>query len=227
LLDGQAIAAKLSKQITQRTNGIKVSVEKYNASLSSWKEKVDGMPEPLKFDDVKDPQCSIFADFRGNSSNQDGVPFSVKRNVIDLYHLIERCKEEVSYLNMEIVRLVKYYENRVSVLERFLHSHVDDTSVYIKGMKCVARRQIREEKNKLYGLGSIFKDNLPMEFQSSLPECEFKFEATRTLNVFSAEISTNSEELEIVNSDNDDINDEDHDEEFALVLDLSDDEEYI
>ena len=34
-LDGQAIATKVSKQITQRTNSLKVAVEKYNAALAA------------------------------------------------------------------------------------------------------------------------------------------------------------------------------------------------
>ena len=55
-------------------------------------------------------------------------------------------KEEVSFLNVEMVRLVKYYENRVFMLERFLDSYVDDTSIYTKGMKCVVRKQICKKK---------------------------------------------------------------------------------
>ena len=78
--------------------------------------------------------------------------------------------------------------------------------------------------NKLYAFGSIFRDNLPIEIQSSLLQSEFKFETMRLVNVFSPEISANSKELEMVNNDN--MNKEEYEEEIPLILDLSDDEEY-
>ena len=216
--------AKLSKQITQKSNTIKVFVKKYNAALAS--QRVDGMPEALKFDDVKDPQSKIFSDFQTNSSSQDSVPFSVKQNVIDLYHLIERCREEKSYLNLEMVRLVTYHKTRVSILETFLISHEDETSVYIKGVNCVVQKQICEENNKLHAIGSILSDNIPIEMQSSFPQFQCKFQATKPLNELSPETLTDNEQHEMVYSDSDNnIDEEEYEEQFDLVLDLSEDEE--
>lgn len=77
-------------------------------------------------------------------------------------------------------------------------------------------------KNKRYAVGLILKENLSFEIQSSLPQSEFNIEATRT-SVFIRAISTDSEELKKVNCDSDDMNEEEYEKQFALVLDLSDD----
>ena len=45
----------LSKQITKTTNTLKVSVEKYNDSLTSWHDRVQGLFSCLDFENVKDP----------------------------------------------------------------------------------------------------------------------------------------------------------------------------
>ena len=108
-IDGQAIATKLSKQITQRTNFLKVAVEKYNASLGVWKDRVNGLHEELDFDTVKDPESEVLKEFGRNISNKDQVPYSVRRNIIDLHNFIERCKEEISYLDVKTVRLVNHH----------------------------------------------------------------------------------------------------------------------
>lgn len=42
-VDGQDIATKLSKQITQRTNSIRSSVVKYNAGLAFWNDQFEGL----------------------------------------------------------------------------------------------------------------------------------------------------------------------------------------
>ena len=98
----------LSRVITQMTNSIKVAVTKYNAALSFWKNRVEGLPEAMKFDEMKDSESPIYEHFRAASSTMDEVPFVVKRNAIDLHNYVERCKEENEYLNDEMVRLIKH-----------------------------------------------------------------------------------------------------------------------
>ena len=81
------------------------------------------------------------------------------------------------------------------------------------------------KKNKRYAVGLILRENFSFEIQSSLPQSEFYIKATRT-SVFIQTISTDSEELKIVNCDSDDMNEEEYEKQFPLVLDLSDDEAY-
>ena len=49
----------------------------------------------------------MYEDFKFVAHEQ--VPFSIKRTVIDLHHLTDRCEEEMELLEIEIARLVNYY----------------------------------------------------------------------------------------------------------------------
>ena len=175
-LDGQAIATKVSKHITQRTNSLKVAVEKYNAALAAWKDRLNGLPEELDFDTMKDPECEVFQDFRGNISSEDQVPFFVRRNVIDLHNFIERCKEELSYLDVETLRLVHYHVAEKSRFEELVREYSGNTLVYFGGINCILEKRKYEVENRLYAIGSIFGDRLPVEVISTIPqvECEHR-----------------------------------------------------
>ena len=172
----------MSKQISQRTNAIRVTVKKYNAALASWKDQVEGLPEEINFDNVKDPESTIFQQFQVNVPDQEQLPYSVKRTVIDLHHFIERCKEEMAYLNSEMQRLIQHHENQKSKYQEFINNHADDAAVYVRGLVCISRERIREEENKLFALGSLFGNELPVEVRSSLPQTQSTFESMITVN---------------------------------------------
>lgn len=221
-VDGQEIAAKVSKQITQRTNSLKIAVEKYNASLAAWKNKVDGLPEELDFDGVKDPESNVFDDFRGNTHVENQVPqvpFPVRRSVIDLHNFVERCKEELSYLHVEMVRLVSYHVTEKARFQEWIDENSDDTLVYVRGINCVLERKKREEDNKLCSVGSKYGNFLPFEVVSSIPQFEYKF--------VSIDTTTDSVATELFQSDqseDEDSDDEDSDKDICLMLESSEDE---
>ena len=217
-LDGQAIATKLSKKITKTTNSIKVAVDKYNAALASWKDRVEGLPEEIEFDKVKDPESHVFLDFRKDRPlNKDEVPFAVKRTVIDLHHFTKRCKEEIHYLDIEMLRLVKHHENRKAYFQKFIHENTDETALHVRGLKCILQKRIREQENKLYVLGSLFCDHLPVEIQPSIPKTEYKFDSIMTCRDFNIEMLEGYEEHEVIETDDE--------EELSSILGISGDEE--
>ena len=69
------------------------------------------MPEPMTFDDVKDLEFPTYHHLRVTASTEDKIPLEVKRSAIDLHNFVERCKEEILYLDEEMVRLVEYFHN--------------------------------------------------------------------------------------------------------------------
>ena len=172
-VDGQDIAAKLSKQITQRTNSIRSSVVKYNAGLAFWNDQFEGLPEALQFDEVKDPESEFYLHFRGASSGD--IPLSVKRKVIDLHNFVCRCKEEINYLELEMKRLVLHYESEKTKFQAFIDEHDEDPSVSITGLKCLLQQRIYECDNKLSTLRSQFSIHLPDEILSDISDKEYKF----------------------------------------------------
>ncbi|XP_028404241.1 uncharacterized protein LOC114537187 isoform X4 [Dendronephthya gigantea] len=215
--DGQAIAEKVSKQITQRTNSAKVVVEKYNASLAAWKDNVTGLPEELEFDKVKDPESDLYKDFRESTLSEDQVPYSVKKSAIDLHNFIERCKEETSYLKTEMCRLVTYHQTQKSSFLEWLKDNNDSSStVLIRGIRCILQRKILEEENKLIVLGATFGNHLPDNVSSSIPKIEWSHESTMpsTKHVFE-----NLDQLDDQREQS-----EEQDDEILSILDSSDDE---
>ncbi|XP_028411455.1 uncharacterized protein LOC114534011 isoform X3 [Dendronephthya gigantea] len=214
---GQAIAEKVSKQITQRTNSAKVVVEKYNASLAAWKDNVTGLPEELEFDKVKDPESDLYKDFRESTLSEDQVPYSVKKSAIDLHNFIERCKEETSYLKTEMCRLVTYHQTQKSSFLEWLKDNNDSSStVLIRGIRCILQRKILEEENKLIVLGATFGNHLPDNVSSSIPKIEWSHESTMpsTKHVFE-----NLDQLDDQREQS-----EEQDDEILSILDSSDDE---
>ena len=220
-LDGQAIATKVSKQITQRTNSLKVAVEKYNAALAAWKDRVNGLPEELDFDTMKDPESEVFQDFRGNISSvsENQVPFSVRRNVIDLRNFIERCKEELSHLDVETLRLFHYHVAEKSRFEELVREYSGNTLAYFGEINCILEKRKHEAENRLYAIGSIFGDRLSVEMISTIPQVECKFVSTET--------TTETFEKELVElNQGEDVHDDDEqpDDDIVLILESSDEE---
>ena len=128
-IDGQAAAAeKLSKRITKKTNAIKVNVAKYNAALSVWKDPIPGMPEIIAFEEVKDPESLFYSHLKVGETQENLIPFDVKRNVIDLHNFVERCKEETEYLHTEVLRLIEHFFKMKCSCESSIDELRQDTS---------------------------------------------------------------------------------------------------
>jgi hypothetical protein len=114
-----------------------------------------------------------------------------------------------------MLRLIQHHENQKAKYQEFLDRHADDTAVYVRGLKCILRNRVCEEENKLFVLGSLFGNELPVEIRSSLPQCTFE-------NIIT--VNTESEEQEVISSDDDGELEEEEDE-VCPILDISDDED--
>ncbi|XP_028403401.1 uncharacterized protein LOC114526098 [Dendronephthya gigantea] len=205
--DGQAIAAKLSKQITNKTNAIKATVAKYNAALAYWKDPIDGMPEPINFDDVKDPESPSYHHLRVTTPSDDNIPLEFKRSAIDLHNFVERCKEEIEYLDLEMVRLVEYFlKMKMSYQSCCNEVQEEATSVYAKGLNCIFQSRILECDNKLHMLGKLFKDNIREEMKCSIPSMQWKCQSTLLEHEIAREEGT-LDVSEYYSADNDDEDD--------------------
>jgi hypothetical protein len=104
----------------------------------SWRDRVEGLPCCLDFDDVKDPESCIYQDFKVVADEQ--VPFSIKRTVIDLHQLTERCKEEIELIDIEIARLIKYHTTRKHAFQEFVKKHNTDPALYMRGLCCIMKK---------------------------------------------------------------------------------------
>ena len=168
---------------------------------------------------MKDPESAIFHQFQVNVPDREQLPFAVKRNIIDLHHFIERCKEEITYLNSEMLRLIQHHENQKAKYQEFIDRHEDDTAVYVRGLKCILRKRVCEEENKLFVLGSLFGNELSVEVRSSLPQAQFTF-----VNMIT-DIFEGSEEQEVLSREDDGKLEDEGEDEVCPILDISDDED--
>lgn len=178
--DGQAIAVKLSKQITQRTNSIKTTIAKYNASLKSLEDWIEGLPRKIEFDEAKDPRSQLYCDFNFQT-NKDTVPFTAKRSAIELHNFLERCKEEQEMLEMETERLVQYYLDKKQELESYINVNGEVQSKILRGTVANFKKDLININNALYSLKHMLNDYLTEASKSKLPF--FKIEAEHALSI--------------------------------------------
>ena len=179
-IDGQAIAIKLSKQITQRTNAIKTALGKYNASLKSLEDWIEGLPKEIDFDEAKDPGSQLYGDFKSPAGqNQDTVPFTVKRSAIDLHNFLQRCGEERELLEIEVERLINYYLNQKQELESYGRELTEPRTKLMRGAVARFNKEIVNLNNTLYSLACLLADYLPEASKKKLPS--FKVEAEHSL----------------------------------------------
>lgn len=130
--DGQAIAIKLSKQITKVTDNVKKTIACHNAIQGA---------AILTFDSVKDPSSDLYANVQSSSSLVHAIPNSTRRTAIELHCLKERCGEEISLVTSEMHRLVAFLRKQVTVL-------------------AMATEEVTEETAKVtLGLNSLFLSN--------------------------------------------------------------------
>ena len=115
---------------------------------------------------VKDPESSIYEDFKVVAHEQ--VPFSIKRTVINLHHLTDRCKEEMELL--EIARLINYHTERKDAFPAFIEKHKADPTLHLRGL-CFLMQKCAHEENKLYTIRGILGDYDP-QILASLPQQE-------------------------------------------------------
>ena len=133
IADGQAIAIKLSKQINRVTDLLKKCMQNYN-SLGG---------QPITFENVKDPCGPLYSASSPAAllPTADPVPQSIKKQLIDLFCLQERCKEEVELLKKEMIQLMSYIFRESELIER----HTQSCSH--SGIKAVLRlKQLRLKK---------------------------------------------------------------------------------
>lgn len=210
-VDGQAIAIKLSKQITQRTNAIKATVTKYNASLNALEDWIEDLLAEIQFEEAKDPGSQLYCHLYLQPSN-DNIPFTVKRAAIDLHNFLERCKEEQELLVVEVERLFNHYVGKKDELEAYVAGHSGDQPKLITGVIAIVKKELVEINNILCSIGSVLSDYLTVESINKIPNGKIEAEHA------SCELCI-VDDFEITSSSTDEV-----EEEESVLLEFSDDD---
>lgn len=87
--EGQAIAVKLSSQIDKVVNSMNQGLAMLNGLMED---------EVATFEDIKDPGGKLYCELKC-SNNTDNVPAVIKKKLVHLMFLEDRCKEEKTVVN--------------------------------------------------------------------------------------------------------------------------------
>ena len=120
-LDGQALAARLSKQINKITKDLKKEVQTFNEVQQS---NISDFQSPLSFDEIKDPDadfwCALETASFSEVPDESFVPLRVKRKAVELCNSLDRSKEEQSLIMEEMRNTCNYFTHQHSVIIQFL-----------------------------------------------------------------------------------------------------------
>lgn len=145
-VDGQAIAIKLSKQITKVTENMKRTITCHNV--------LPGVAA-LTFDDVKDPSSDLYSNFQTSTPSGHAVANATRRKVIELHCLKERCEEEISLIRVEMLRLLAFLEKQMEVTTMAANAKVADEPLEL-GLKSLLLLRRAEYTKKLQALKTLW-----------------------------------------------------------------------
>ena len=75
-------------------------------------------PQKIVLQEALDITSSLWNTLDDSSlSSRGSVPYCVKRQIVDLNHLMKRCAEESDLIKEEIERAVAFYQRRLSFLD--------------------------------------------------------------------------------------------------------------
>ena len=158
-LDGQAIAIKLSKQITKVTDSMRKAISCHNAIQSAVS---------LSLDEAKDPSSELYSNLQFPSSLTHVVPDCTRRTAIELRCLKERCEEEISLLTSEMERLVAFIHNQMKVLATEINKEVTaDTNTLALGLKSLFLSKRAEFVKQLQTLKRLWDDSVSIHLDQN------------------------------------------------------------
>ena len=107
--DGQAIAKKLCGQISKTTNSMQQLIKQYGRG-----EALTGCKYPNKviLQESLDITSSLWNVLDDSSLAACEVPYCIKRQRIDLNHLLQRCTEEYGFIKEEMTRVETFYQRK-------------------------------------------------------------------------------------------------------------------
>ena len=73
------------------------------------------------------------------------VPYCVKRQLVDLHHVRNRCKEEIGHIKEEMARVFCHFERKLKLLEAWSKELIiSKDSEASRGLLCIARTKFDE-----------------------------------------------------------------------------------
>ena len=163
ITDGQAIAKKLSKNISKETNKLRVHLEKYNAASL----QVDPKYPMLMLTEILSPTCDLWMPTSYTSASMS-VSTTARRDIIEAFLLLKRCEKELTLLKSDMSNVVSYWKSRENHTKNSLKKLTDEADqdlLYNSGCICLLKKHILEVQliltKCISSFSSIVSPNLP------------------------------------------------------------------
>ncbi|XP_068674926.1 uncharacterized protein [Montipora foliosa] len=141
--EGQAIAIKLSNQIDK----VVTSMNQGLATLNGLMED-----EVATFEDIKDPGGELYCKLNC-SNDSDNVPAGIKKKLVQLMFLQDRCKEEKTLVKEEMLRFFTFLSVQINAITSYL-----DKEKVNRGLMSLLQQKVDVYKKNLQILTSMCKD---------------------------------------------------------------------
>ena len=131
------MAKKLCGQITKATNAVKQLIKQYErGDAASLRCRY---PSKVNLQEALDVSSSLWATL-DDSNLFVGVPYCVKRQILDFKYMIKRCTEEDVLVKDEITRVAMFYQRKIGVLDSWSKQLADATDSADCRSRCLLAR---------------------------------------------------------------------------------------
>lgn len=156
-LEGHDLSKRLSKQISQATKSLRTALDKFNNLECSlgW-----AFPRSLEFEQVKNPEAEVWlrSEFVGSTSP---VPITVRRRAIDLYHLVDRAKEEATLIQEEMGNVIEHFNGHHAAFSASLaDATASPLSMEERGKHVFIRMKLLSIEGQLLELKQLFQGHI-------------------------------------------------------------------
>ena len=151
---GGTLAKKISNQITQQTNKVKQSVHQYN---HIFKHTTTKLPRQIELEDAYDVTSKLWQHLDESKPSVGTVPTYLKRQLVDMWHRVQRSREEKRSIHMEMGNCVHFYRTQKSKLCTLI-GRLHSKNQYERGLECLLRARYAVINRKIDHLTNLFKE---------------------------------------------------------------------
>jgi hypothetical protein len=130
------LSKKLAKQVKNCDKKLKEMLMQYNSYRDSLSVENRQQFKELQTSDLRIEVEGLLIDVEDETDVAARIPYSVRRQAIDMRHLLGRSKEEIKLVEEEMNRVFLYYQNE----ERKVSTRIE---------------QLSSDNNNSYTIGSI------------------------------------------------------------------------
>jgi len=113
--------------------------------------------DDVTFDEVKDPQSEIYCNVVQSQHQDPLIPFKLKKRLVDLTCMQDRCEEEVKMVKTEVVTFVNFVQSQDNIIEQYLRENGESTDVLKNGLRCHLLQKRVTLQKYLQSLSSTWK----------------------------------------------------------------------